>query len=108
MSLKHILAISLLALSAFGAAAHQIWIEPAGKAYAVRFGEYDENLKETSPGLLDKMPVPVVSAYAGAEVTAVAVRKESDGFAVRRPERAVAVLAAGEFARFDRIERAQP
>ena len=82
MFLKHSLAISLLALSAFGAAAHQIWIEPAGKAYAVRFGEYDENLKETSPGLLDKMPVPEVSAYAGAEVTAVAVRKESDGFAV--------------------------
>lgn len=82
MFLKHSLAISLLALSSFGAAAHQIWIEPAGKAYAVRFGEYDENLKETSPGLLDKMPTPEVNAYVGAEATSVAARKEGDGFAL--------------------------
>lgn len=82
MFLKHSLAVSLLALSTFGAAAHQIWIEPAGTTYAVRFGEYDENLKETSPGLLDKMPSPEVNAYTGSEAAAVAASKGSDGFAL--------------------------
>jgi uncharacterized GH25 family protein len=35
--------------------AHQIWIEQAdGQNAVVRFGEFGENLREVSPGLLDK------------------------------------------------------
>lgn len=104
MFLKHSLAVSLLALSTFGAAAHQIWIEPAGKAYAVRFGEYDENLKEASPGLLDKMPVPEVSAYAGSEATTVAARKESDGFALdaKLPKQGALVAEVRNYPVFER------
>ncbi len=35
--------------------AHQIWIEQAeGQNAVVRFGEFGENLREASPGLLDK------------------------------------------------------
>jgi uncharacterized GH25 family protein len=35
--------------------AHQIWIEQAdGENAVVRFGEFGENLREASPGLLDK------------------------------------------------------
>jgi uncharacterized GH25 family protein len=35
--------------------AHQIWIDQAeGQNAVVRFGEFGENLRETSPGLLDK------------------------------------------------------
>jgi hypothetical protein len=37
------------------AQAHQVWIEqPDGQNAVVRFGEFGENLRETSPGLLDK------------------------------------------------------
>ncbi|KIU49536.1 MULTISPECIES: cobalt ABC transporter substrate-binding protein [Bradyrhizobium] len=37
------------------AQAHQIWIEqPEGQNAVVRFGEFGENLREVSPGLLDK------------------------------------------------------
>ena len=37
------------------AQAHQIWIEQAdGQNAVVRFGEFGENLREASPGLLDK------------------------------------------------------
>jgi len=47
--------ISLLA-AVLPAQAHQIWIEQAdGQNAIVRFGEYGENLREVSPGLLDKL-----------------------------------------------------
>ncbi|HEY1397102.1 hypothetical protein [Roseateles sp.] len=49
-------AVSLL-LAAGAAQAHQIWIEQAAGANeraVVRFGEFGENLREASPGLLDK------------------------------------------------------
>ncbi|MBI5130435.1 MAG: cobalt ABC transporter substrate-binding protein [Rhodopseudomonas palustris] len=37
------------------AQAHQIWIEQAdGQTAVVRFGEFGDNLREASPGLLDK------------------------------------------------------
>ena len=34
--------------------AHQIWIEQSEGQAVVRFGEFGENLREASPGLLDK------------------------------------------------------
>lgn len=82
MSLKKSLLVSLLAMSAAVAHAHQIWIEPAGKTYSVHFGEYDENLKEVSPGLLDKMPLPAVLNIVGGEDKPVTVNKQGDGFAL--------------------------
>lgn len=47
-------AIALLGTVA-SAQAHQIWIEQVdGQNAVVRFGEFGENLREASPGLLDK------------------------------------------------------
>ncbi|MDA9544361.1 cobalt ABC transporter substrate-binding protein [Bradyrhizobium sp. CCBAU 45321] len=47
--------IALLA-AVLPARAHQIWIEQAdGQNAIVRFGEFGENLREVSPGLLDKL-----------------------------------------------------
>lgn len=49
-----VVAIALLGTIA-SAQAHQIWIEQAdGQNAVVRFGEFGENLREASPGLLDK------------------------------------------------------
>lgn len=46
----------LSALMFAGAAhAHQIWLEQTPKAASLYFGEFDRNLRETSPGLLDKI-----------------------------------------------------
>lgn len=82
MSMNKLLA-SLLCAFAFGSAgAHQIWIEPAGKAYSLHFGEYDENLKEASPGLLDKMPTPDVVSVAAAGEKPVTATKGKNGFAL--------------------------
>src|SRR5215475_6639887 len=50
---------SLAALVSFGligsAAAHSIWVEREGDGARIYFGEFDENLREGSPGLLDRL-----------------------------------------------------
>ena len=37
------------------AAAHSIWVERDGDGARIFFGEFDENLREASPGLLDRL-----------------------------------------------------
>lgn len=55
-------ALALIALAASSAQAHQIWLEqPAGENAVIRFGEFGENLRETSPGLLDKFVKPAAT-----------------------------------------------
>ncbi len=44
----------LLACLGTTAQAHQVWIEQSANQARVHFGEYADNLRETSPGLLDK------------------------------------------------------
>ncbi len=52
---KLLLAIVAMSGAVTSAQAHQIWIEqPDGQDAVVRFGEFGENLREASPGLLDK------------------------------------------------------
>lgn len=50
---------ALAALLSFGligsAAAHSIWVEREGAGARIFFGEFDENLREGSPGLLDRL-----------------------------------------------------
>lgn len=38
--------------------AHQVWIEQQGNTATLQFGEFADNLRETSPGLLDKFVAP--------------------------------------------------
>lgn len=76
------LALLLGLLMLTQAQAHQVWIEPVGKGYSLYFGEYEENLKETSPGLLDKMPVPQASASSSSKQQALDPLKQRDGFAL--------------------------
>ena len=50
---------AMAALLSFGligsAAAHSIWVEREGDGARIFFGEFDENLREASPGLLDRL-----------------------------------------------------
>lgn len=54
-----VLATALLgaALASGSASAHQIWLQQDGKAASVYFGEFGDNLREASPGLLDKFSI---------------------------------------------------
>lgn len=49
-------AILTVAVSTGSAAAHQVWIEQKGAKASFYFGEFGDNLREVSPGLLDRIP----------------------------------------------------
>lgn len=66
-------------LFSLNAAAHALWLEGDKAATRLYFGEYSENLRETSPGRLDSIIEPVVTVIdsAGLEKSADAIRKDS-------------------------------
>jgi uncharacterized GH25 family protein len=73
----------LLLCLAASAHAHQIWIEqPVGGNAVVRFGEFGENLREASPGLLDKFGKPTATLVTARGEQSVDARKTSSGFAL--------------------------
>lgn len=63
------------------ASARQLWLEPDAGGARLYFGEFQDNLRETSPGLLDKLE-PVPQAKAVGERTALKVEKTASSFAV--------------------------
>lgn len=75
------LALALL-LGASGASAHQLWLEQADQVIHLRFGEYADNLRERSPGLLDKLVQPQARLQRGDQLLPLALRRGSDGFAL--------------------------
>ena len=78
--LHALVAASLLA-AAGAAQAHQVWLEQdSAGAVVQRFGEFGENLREASPGLLDKFPGPTATLIsAGGDKQAEAGRS-ANGF----------------------------
>ncbi|QNP60727.1 DUF4198 domain-containing protein [Paenacidovorax monticola] len=74
-------AAALLALSATAAQAHQVWIESEGSQARVYFGEYADNIRETSPGLLDKFKgVPALEQRAGGKAQALEGQRTREAF----------------------------
>ena len=64
--------------------AHQIWLEqPANGGAVIRFGEFGENLREASPGLLDNFGKPTATLVSGrGEDKSVDAAKTPTGFAL--------------------------
>ena len=63
------------------AQAHQIWIEQAdGQNAVVRFGEFGENLREASPGLLDKFAKVTGTLVSAKGEQKSDATKTADGF----------------------------
>lgn len=77
-----IVVAALLWLSFTAAAsAHALWIEPAEAGFELYFGEFDENLREGSPGLLDRFnPPPAAKAFGVSSDMALKVEKKSTSF----------------------------
>jgi hypothetical protein len=64
------------------ALAHHLWLEPDGSGAKLYFGEFDENLREASPGLLDRFkPLPEARAV-GAATQPLKVEKQPNAFAI--------------------------
>ena len=65
-SFYHPIALATLLLASLGTAqAHQVWLENDGGQAQLFFGEFNDNLRETSPGALDKfLATPTLYAFA--------------------------------------------
>ena len=51
--------------------AHALWLEPDEGGARLFYGEFDENLREASPGLLDRLAPPTAKAAADSKVLTV-------------------------------------
>jgi hypothetical protein len=73
----------ILASIASGASAHFLWIEPAEDGGQVYYGEFEENLREASPGLLDRLTPLPEARIAAAEGPSLTVQKSPGAFALK-------------------------
>lgn len=71
----------LLALAA-PAQAHQIWIEQDAGGARLLLGEFAENLRETSPGMLDKFVQPSATLLGAQGGSPATLSKQAAGFAI--------------------------
>lgn len=63
------------------ASAHALWIEPEGDGFQLCFGEFGENLREGSPGLLDRFePLPAAKAFGASGETTLKIEKGTTAF----------------------------
>jgi uncharacterized GH25 family protein len=77
-----VLAFCLSAVSS-ATSAHFLWIEPADEGAQLFFGEFEENLREASPGLLDRLTPLPEARIATAEGPALAVQKSPSAFVLK-------------------------
>lgn len=78
------LAAALVWLSfATAASAHALWLELEATGFQLQYGEFGENLRESSPGLLDRIdPPPAARAYAASGDQALKVEKRATSFQI--------------------------
>ena len=81
---KHLALLAAALGFTLSAQAHFVWLEqPAdGSAAVLRFGEYAHNLRETSPGLLDRFGKPSAIHLSAQGEKAVEASKTANGFAL--------------------------
>lgn len=98
VSLRAVLVALTVGGAASPAAAHQIWLEQHNGAAKLFFGEFGENLREVSPGLLDRFATlsGVVASAAGERP--LTLTKGADGFALSVPAAAGESLAVQDAA----------
>lgn len=70
---------ALFCLSAGAASAHHVWLEVEGQGARLYFGEFGENLREASPGSLDKLQ-PQARIVSAAGERPLAVEKSANAF----------------------------
>src|SRR5947207_14625088 len=75
---------ALLSLGLAGpASAHFLWLEPDADGARLYFGEFEENLREASPGLLDRLtPLPEARLVASSGAKPLKVEKSPTSFVI--------------------------
>jgi uncharacterized GH25 family protein len=75
-------ALALVLLAPGGVAAHQIWIEQGPGGAKLYFGEFAQNVRESSPGYLDKFPGPTGTHLSKKGEETLSLSKTATGFAI--------------------------
>ncbi|OYU27560.1 MAG: cobalt ABC transporter substrate-binding protein [Burkholderiales bacterium PBB2] len=73
---------ALLAFTALQSQAHQIWIEQDASGARVHLGEFADNLRESSPGMLDKFNQLSARVVTAQGERAVELSKQANAFAL--------------------------
>ena len=103
------LTAALIALSATTAQAHQIWLENTDGQARLHFGEFNENLRESSPGALDKfLGAPALDQRSAAGTQRLEGKLGKDAFSYTTQADAQALFATASYPLIDRSKRNQP
>jgi uncharacterized GH25 family protein len=81
MHAKTLIALALAAATCT-AQAHHVWIEQDAQGATLYFGEFGGNLREASPGLLDKFVEPTAQRVSSSGASSAHVQKTAHGFAI--------------------------
>jgi len=92
MTMRTLLVAAIAALSFAGSAsAHHLWVEADGQGAKLYFGEFEGNLREASPGLLDRFtPLPEAKVVGAAGAQPLKLEKSPSAFVLSGP------IAAGD------------
>lgn len=74
--------LSTLIVAAAPASAHQIWLQQDAKGAQLFFGEFGDNLREASPGLLDKFVSPSAVVISAKGDRTLELSKKANAFAL--------------------------
>lgn len=108
-SLHPLLAAALLITGATSANAHQVWLENTGGQARLHFGEFNDNLRETSPGSLDKFKgVPTLDQHTGTAAQQVQGQLGKDSFNYTVAGTPDTLFAAASYPLIDRSKRNLP
>jgi hypothetical protein len=95
----------LAALAAGSAAAHHVWIEQDDKGARLFFGEFNDNLREASPGLLDRFVQPTATHISGTGTTPLRVEKSANAYVLSGKAVTPGDSIVAEEARYPIMER---
>lgn len=108
--LKTALLAVLLTSAAMSTQAHQVWLENTAGQVRLYFGEFNDNLREASPGGLDKFKgVPALEQQrAGAAPQRLGGKLDKESFHYTLTVAADSLLAAPSYPLIDRSKRQLP
>ena len=80
MSFPRLGLVALLFAAATAAQAHHVWLEQDASGATLYFGEYGQNLRETTPGYLDKFVAPTAQRISASAAQPLTLSKTPKGF----------------------------
>jgi hypothetical protein len=106
----HPIALATLLLASLGTAqAHQVWLENDGGQAQLFFGEFNDNLRETSPGALDKfLATPTLAQQTAGGTQQLSGQRNATGFSYNAASQAQTLFASAAYPLIDRSKRNEP